>query len=53
MTSKDDGKKMRQRIKEMNEEKVKEILKRYPFLQVKATTTGITMRLSITDFLKF
>ena len=53
MTTKEDGKKQRQKLKEMNEKKVEEIKKKYPFLDVKATTAGITMRLSITDFLKF
>ena len=53
MTNKDNAKKEREKLKEMNNKKVEEVKKKYPFLFVKATTSGITMRLSITDFLKF
>lgn len=40
----------RRRIKQENEKKVEEIKKRFPFLDVKATTLGITMRLHMADF---
>lgn len=40
----------RHRIKKENEKKVEEIKKRFPFLNVKATALGITMRLHIYDF---
>ena len=40
----------RHRIKKENEKKVEEIKKRFPFLDVKATTLGVTMRLHMGDF---
>jgi len=50
MTSKEKSRQERDKTKKSNQEKVDELKKKYPFLDIKATTTGITIKLAMRDF---